>query len=79
MKNLRIEKIEGGPNEKGPWNDMTHPLTSRIMIPYKNSEGEYVWRMEGDSIDMSWPGEIAPEWTSDVVFFNGIWYWAAEE
>jgi len=65
---LALEEIKDAANE-GSWKD-------KILLPYKNDKGELVWRVEGDSIDMTWPGIPFPDWAEDVVLFNGVWYWA---
>lgn len=71
MTNLRIEKLKDQPGN-GPWKDKT-------LIPYRNKKGNYVWRTEGDPIDMDWPGFKAPKWAQDLIIFNGVWYWSTEE
>ena len=71
MTNLRIEKIKDQPSS-GPWKD-------KVLVPYKNKWGHYVWKPEGESIDMTWPGFKGPKWAQDLILFNGIWYWASEE
>ncbi len=71
MEKLRIEKIKNQPTT-GPWKH-------GILIPYKNKWGHFVWRTEGDLIDLAWPGFKAPKWAKDLICFDNIWYWAAEE
>jgi hypothetical protein len=67
MKTIKIKKIEGCEQ---------NILHGKIFIPYKNKKKEIVWRLEGDTKDMKWPGLKIPKWASDVIFFNDNWYWA---
>jgi len=71
MINLRIKEHPRQPNT-GSWKD-------KVLIPYKNNKGQFVWRTEGDPADMTWPGTRSPKWATDLILFNGVWYWAAEK
>ena len=71
MRQLRIEKLEEQPT--------VTTGQKETYIPYQNNKGEYVFRTEGDSIDMEWPGWEAPDWATELIKFQGTWYWVGED
>ena len=48
-------------------------------IPYKNRQGEWVWRDENDPEDKDWPGFKPPADDVFPEFIDGGWKWVREE